>query len=62
MEAEGRLVQVGAFIGIAASSPREGQIPDLLRRADIALDRAKISSLGPAGLVRREHGARADRP
>ena len=43
MEAEGRLVQVGAYIGIAASNPSEGQIPDLLRRADIALDRAKQS-------------------
>ena len=43
MEAEGRLVQVGAFIGIAASNPSDGQIPDLLRRADIALDRAKSS-------------------
>jgi diguanylate cyclase (GGDEF)-like protein len=40
-EAEGRLVQVGAFLGIAASIPEEGQIPDFLRRADIALDRAK---------------------
>jgi diguanylate cyclase (GGDEF)-like protein len=43
MEAEGRLVQVGAYVGIAASDPSEGQIPDLLRRADIALDRAKSS-------------------
>jgi len=43
MEAEGRLVQVGAYIGIAASDPGDGQIPDLLRRADIALDRAKSS-------------------
>ena len=43
MEAEGRLVQVGAFLGIAASDPGEGQIPDFLRRADIALDRAKSS-------------------
>jgi diguanylate cyclase (GGDEF)-like protein len=43
MEAEDRLVQVGAFIGIAASNPGEGQIPDFLRRADIALDRAKSS-------------------
>jgi diguanylate cyclase (GGDEF)-like protein len=40
-EAEGLLVQVGAFLGIAASNPDEGQIPDFLRRADIALDRAK---------------------
>jgi len=43
MEADGKLVQVGAYIGIAASNPGEGQIPDLLRRADIALDRAKSS-------------------
>jgi diguanylate cyclase (GGDEF)-like protein len=43
MEAEGRMVQVGAYIGIAASNPGEGQIPDFLRRADIALDRAKSS-------------------
>jgi diguanylate cyclase (GGDEF)-like protein len=43
MEAEGRLVQVGAYVGIAASNPGEGQIPDFLRRADIALDRAKSS-------------------
>jgi diguanylate cyclase (GGDEF)-like protein len=41
MEAEGKLVQIGAFLGIAASDPDEVQIPDLLRRADIALDRAK---------------------
>jgi diguanylate cyclase (GGDEF)-like protein len=41
MEAEGKLVQVGAFVGIASSNPGEGQIPDMLRRADIALDRAK---------------------
>ena len=40
-EAEGLLVQVGAFLGIATSNPEEGQIPDFLRRADIALDRAK---------------------
>ena len=40
-EAEGRLVQVGAFLGIAVANPGDGQIPDFLRRADIALDRAK---------------------
>ena len=40
-EIEGRLVQVGAFLGIAASCPTDGQIPDFLRRADIALDHAK---------------------
>ncbi|MBA3668405.1 MAG: bifunctional diguanylate cyclase/phosphodiesterase [Sphingomonas sp.] len=41
MEADERLIQIGAFIGIAASDPSEGQIPDFLRRADIALDHAK---------------------
>ncbi|QDP20095.1 putative bifunctional diguanylate cyclase/phosphodiesterase [Sphingomonas xanthus] len=41
MEIDGRLVQVGAFLGIAESDPGEGQVPDFLRRADIALDRAK---------------------
>ena len=41
MEVEGKLVQIGAFLGIAAAEPAEAQIPDLLRRADIALDRAK---------------------
>ncbi len=41
LEAEGKLVQVGAFIGIAASRPEDVPIPGLLRRADIALDRAK---------------------
>jgi diguanylate cyclase (GGDEF)-like protein len=41
MEAEDKLVQVGAFIGIATAHPADGLIRDLLRRADIALDRAK---------------------
>jgi diguanylate cyclase (GGDEF)-like protein len=41
MEVEGKLVQVGAFLGLAASDPCDGQIRDILRRADIALDRAK---------------------
>ena len=40
MEVDGKLVQVGAFLGIAAAEPSDGQIPDLLRRADIALNRA----------------------
>jgi diguanylate cyclase (GGDEF)-like protein len=40
MEVEDKLVQVGAFLGIAAAEPADAQIPDLLRRADIALDRA----------------------
>lgn len=41
MEVDGKLVQIGAFLGIAAAEPNDAQIPDLLRRADIALDRAK---------------------
>ena len=41
MEIDGRQVQIGAFVGIAASDPADGPIPNLLRRADIALDRAK---------------------
>jgi len=41
LETDGLLIQVGAFLGMAASDPNDGQIPDLLRRADIALDHAK---------------------
>ena len=41
LEADDRLIQVGAFLGIAASDPNDGPIPNLLRRADIALDHAK---------------------
>ena len=41
LEVDDRLIQVGAFLGIAASDPGDGQIPDLLRRADIALDHAR---------------------
>jgi predicted signal transduction protein with EAL and GGDEF domain len=36
-----RMIQVGAFAGIAAVSAAEARIPDLLRRADIAMDHAK---------------------
>lgn len=36
-----RMIQVGAFIGIAAADPSLGQIRDHLRRADIALDHAR---------------------
>jgi diguanylate cyclase (GGDEF)-like protein len=36
-----RMIQVGAFAGLAASPASEVRIPDLLRRADIAMDRAK---------------------
>ena len=41
LEADGRMIQVGAFVGIAASDPAEGQVPDFLRRADIALDHSR---------------------
>lgn len=37
----GNMVQVGAFAGIAAVAAAETRIPDLLRRADIAMDHAK---------------------
>ena len=36
-----RVVQVGAFAGIAAAPAAEVRIPDLLRRADIAMEHAK---------------------
>ena len=36
-----RMIEVGAFAGMAAIPAREARIPDLLRRADIAMDRAK---------------------
>ena len=35
------MIQVGAFAGIAAAPAAEVRVPDLLRRADIALDHAK---------------------
>ena len=38
---EERLIQVGAFAGIAVASAAEARIPDLLRRADIALNHAR---------------------
>lgn len=40
-EIEGKMIQVGAFAGMASSPASEIRIPDLLRRADIALDHAK---------------------
>jgi diguanylate cyclase (GGDEF)-like protein len=36
-----RLIQVSAFAGIASAAAGESTIPDLLRRADIAMDHAK---------------------
>ena len=37
---EERIIQVGAFAGIASAPAAEVRIPDLLRRADIAMDHA----------------------
>jgi diguanylate cyclase (GGDEF)-like protein len=36
-----RIIQVGAFAGIAAAPLAQARVPDLLRRADIAMDRAR---------------------
>ena len=36
-----RIIQVGAFAGLAATAADEARVPDLLRRADIALDHAR---------------------
>lgn len=39
---DGRMIQVGAFAGIATAAPAaDVRIPDLLRRADIAMEHAK---------------------
>jgi diguanylate cyclase (GGDEF)-like protein len=38
---ENRIIQVGAFAGIASAPAAEVAVPDLLRRADIAMDRAR---------------------
>lgn len=36
-----RIIQVGAFVGIASAPAADASIPDILRRADIAMDRAR---------------------
>ena len=36
-----RIIQVGAFAGIASTLAAEARVPDLLRRADIALDHGR---------------------
>ena len=41
-----RQVQVGAFVGIASSPGADTRIPDLLRRADIALNHARNGRVG----------------
>ncbi len=38
---DGRVIQVGAFAGIAVAPAAEARIPDLLRRADIAMEHAR---------------------
>jgi diguanylate cyclase (GGDEF)-like protein len=38
---EDRIIQVGAFSGIASAPAADSRVPDLLRRADIALDHAR---------------------
>lgn len=40
-EIDGKMIQVGAFAGMASGPASEIRVPDLLRRADIALDHAK---------------------
>ena len=41
-----RIIQVGAFAGIASTPAADARIPDLLRRADIALDHARRGRVG----------------
>ncbi len=38
---EEQIIQVGAFVGIASTPAAEARIPDILRRADIAMDNAR---------------------
>jgi EAL domain-containing protein (putative c-di-GMP-specific phosphodiesterase class I) len=38
---EERIIQVGAFAGIASTAASDARIPDILRRADIAMDHAR---------------------
>jgi len=41
-----RIIQVGAFAGIASAAAADARIPDILRRADIAMDRARSGRVG----------------
>ncbi len=41
IEEHGKLIQVGAYVGIAVAASGEGSVADLLRRADIAMDHAR---------------------
>jgi diguanylate cyclase (GGDEF)-like protein len=38
---EEKIIQVGAFAGIASAAARDVRLPDILRRADIAMDHAR---------------------
>jgi len=38
---EEKIIQVGAFVGIASIAAKDARMPDLLRRADIAMDHAR---------------------
>ncbi|HYI42194.1 MAG TPA: diguanylate cyclase, partial [Sphingomicrobium sp.] len=40
-EIDGRVIQVGAFAGIVTAAADDAGVPDLLRRADIAMDHAQ---------------------
>ena len=43
---EDKIIQVGAFAGIASAPAADVRIPDLLRRADIAMDHARSGRVG----------------
>ena len=46
LEEQGKFIQVGAFLGISSSECGTVGIPDLLRRADIAMDHARSGRVG----------------
>ncbi len=41
LEEQGKYIQVGAFLGLSSASPHGNSIPNLLRRADIAMEHAR---------------------
>jgi diguanylate cyclase (GGDEF)-like protein len=45
---EERIIQVGAFAGIASTATGDARIPDILRRADIAMDHARTGRVARA--------------
>ena len=48
LEEQGKYIQVGAFLGVCSGVAGESRIPDLLRRADIALEHMRAAA-GSAG-------------